>query len=54
MSANSKTEFDSLLKNIGSTTPILFFPLRIETHFRTRNNSNELCVRIFPDEIFLD
>ena len=50
MSDNSKTEFNGLLEKISSTTPILFFPLRIETRFRTR----ELCVRIFPDEIFLD
>ena len=46
-------EFNNLLEQISSTTPILFFPLRIETHFRKRN-SDELCVRIFPDEIFFD
>ena len=54
MSADNKTEFNKLLGNISSKTPILFFPLRIETHFRKKLNKNELCVRIFPDEIFLD
>ena len=55
MSTKSKIEFNDQLGKISSSTPILFFPLRIETHFRSKtNNSNELCVRIFPDEIFLD
>lgn len=55
MSTNNSIEFNNKLGQISSNTPILFFPLRIETHFRSKaNNSNELCVRIFPDEIFLD
>jgi len=54
MSTISNTEFNKLLNNISSATPILFFPLRLETHFRTGARGDELCVRIFPDEIFVD
>ena len=56
MSTDNRTEFNKLLEQISSTTPILFFPLRIETHFRKgqTDDTDELCVRIFPDEIFLD
>ncbi|PSK88144.1 hypothetical protein [Taibaiella chishuiensis] len=32
-------------------TPVLFFPVRLETTFRQINSSYELWVRIFPDDI---
>src|SRR5690606_6218205 len=38
------------LGRLESATPIVLFPIRIETRFL----NNELWVRVFPDEIFLD
>lgn len=47
-------EFTSMVESISSNNNILFFPVRLETHFRHRNGQKELCVRIFPDEVMLD
>lgn len=54
-------QFETVLKNISNNTDILFFPIRIETHFRRKTNNHpkgkggkELCVRIFPDELCLN
>ncbi|MCL2012387.1 MAG: hypothetical protein FWG75_06335 [Cystobacterineae bacterium] len=63
-----EAEFNQLLSSISADTPLLLFPLRIETHFRKGkpfmasldrtgqplSAPKELCVRIFPDEIFID
>lgn len=46
--------FDDILKRIPKKANLLFFPVRLETHFRYKNNKKELCVRIFPDEICLN
>ena len=47
-------DFAKLLGKVKTDTPLLLFPIRVETHFRTRNRQKELCVRMFPGEIFLD
>lgn len=46
--------FVKVLSDVPTHTPLLLFPVRIETHFRSRKVQKELCVRIFPNEIFLD
>lgn len=46
--------FERVLSDVLTRTPLLLFPVRLETHFRNRNSQKELCVRIFPNEIFLD
>lgn len=49
--------FYRILERIGIDTPLLLFPLRLETHYRERNKGRrckELCIRIFPDEIMHD
>ncbi len=53
LQATLKTYFDRTLSAIDSNQPLLLFPVRLETHFRN-SPRRELCVRIFPDEIFLD
>jgi hypothetical protein len=46
------------LSNLGDDTPILLFPLRLETRFKkvTRDNRDidQLWVRVFPDDIAID
>lgn len=55
-----KMKLDGELKNLPKEAPIMFFPLRIETHFRHKFDKNsgvnqkQLCVRIIPDELMLD
>ena len=54
-----RKQFDDLLRRIPKDANILFFPVRLETHFRKSLQKNEnypkqLCVRIFPDEICLN
>ena len=51
--AAMKLYFERTLSAIDSNQPLLLFPVRLETHFRS-SPRRELCVRIFPDEIFLD
>ena len=47
--------FSTLLSKIDANQPLLLLPLRLETHFRgSEGGKRELCVRIYPDEIFLD
>ena len=50
----NKIEDTEILSKIPQSAPILLFPLRLETHFRENGNQNQLCVRIFPDEILLN
>ncbi|GJL65133.1 MAG: hypothetical protein NPIRA05_01040 [Nitrospirales bacterium] len=40
-----------LIEELNDRLPILLLPVRIETRFMTENNSTELWVRIFPDDI---
>ncbi len=55
-----KMKLDGELTKLPKEAPIMFFPLRIETHFRHKFDKNsgvnqkQLCVRIIPDELMLD
>ncbi|MGN6567899.1 MAG: hypothetical protein ACTHJ0_08105, partial [Flavipsychrobacter sp.] len=42
------------VSQLGDKTPILFFPVRIETSFQSNSGSPQLWVRIFPDDIAVD
>lgn len=46
------------IARLSDRTPILLMPLRIETRFKTlgdaNENRNELWVRVYPDDIFVD
>lgn len=46
--------FNKELGNLSKDVPVLMFPLRIETHFRHKEQQKQLCVRILPDELMLD
>ena len=64
----AREEFLRIIRQIGSDN-LMLFPVRLETHFRKRMRyakpaggyepvatvpQPELCVRIYPDELFLD
>ncbi len=42
-----------LLSELDGNFPILLLPVRIETRFITANESNELWLRIYPDDIHI-
>lgn len=54
-----REKYNDILKAIPATQPLLLFPLRLETKFRTRKDEKgkdqkQLCVRFVPDDIMLD
>lgn len=55
----AQKDFDKILRQVSKDANILFFPVRLETHFRQNPQRDpdfpkQLCVRIFPDEICLN
>jgi hypothetical protein len=40
-----------LLKELNDENPFLLFPIRIETRFTNTNGSDELLIRVYPDDI---
>jgi len=43
---------EKLITSMSDTIPFLLFPVRIETKFMKNNNgSDELCVRVYPDDV---
>ncbi len=40
-----------LITQLDDTTPILLFPVRLETRFKQVNGVNQLWLRIYPDDI---
>ncbi len=43
-----------LIENLPDDTPILLFPVRMETRFKKINNNDELWIRIYPDDCVVD
>jgi hypothetical protein len=39
---------------LSAEVPIVLFPIRLETRFRTAQGVNELLIRIYPDDLHID
>lgn len=39
---------------LSADVPIVLFPIRLETRFRTTQNATELLIRIYPDDLHID
>lgn len=46
-----QTTPQTLIEQWNDSTPITLMPVRLETKFRLEGNQQELCVRVFPDDI---
>src|SRR4051812_45807968 len=49
------TTVEADLTRLSADSPVVFFPIRVETRFgRDKNNNPALLVRVYPDEIFIN
>ena len=47
-----QTDPTKLIEELSDDLPFVLFPLRIETHFHSEGQTQELWVRIYPDDVF--
>jgi hypothetical protein len=45
---------DATIPPLSADVPIVLFPIRLETRFRTTQSATELLIRIYPDDLHID